>query len=292
MHGLVAYDDDSGSDGEDSASPSKNGTNTNGSSTRNDNNKLPPSKSPADGVARKKAQVIIRRPIVQLKSQPRAVIADEVLAPRASTSGSASVQNKAAMNEDTQVNAVASGSSVPQDELARIRTLLRPSPIPGVADWGIPLASEEPCDPAIETKLAQFHALKHGTPPRHFNDSLMANHAFRNPHLYAKLVEFVAADERASNFEVHAAGALGSSVAPSNFGLPQTTLGVGAGGGGGGVPRTRHAIDVVLDAGEGDMEAGWYADRVGTSAFMPLPPSFVHAPPNPNPPRISRFSRR
>jgi hypothetical protein len=91
---------------------------------------------------------------VQLKSQPRAVIADEVLAPRASTSGSASVQNKAAMNEDTQVNAVASGSSVPQDELARIRTLLRPSPIPGVADWGIPLASEEPCDPAIEVRRA------------------------------------------------------------------------------------------------------------------------------------------
>lgn len=36
--------------------------------------------------------------------------------------------------------------------------------------------------------------------PKHFNDSLMANRSFRNPHLYAKLVEFVDVDERTTNF--------------------------------------------------------------------------------------------
>ncbi|KAI0002572.1 HCNGP-like protein-domain-containing protein [Russula compacta] len=83
----------------------------------------------------------------------------------------------------------------------KIRDLLRPLPILGVPDWGIPAASAEPCDPAIEAKLAQFHALKRDSDqPKHFNDSLMSNRSFRNPHLYAKLVEFVDVDERTTNF--------------------------------------------------------------------------------------------
>jgi hypothetical protein len=36
--------------------------------------------------------------------------------------------------------------------------------------------------------------------PKHFNDSLMSNRSFRNPHLYAKLVEFADVDERSTNF--------------------------------------------------------------------------------------------
>ena len=36
--------------------------------------------------------------------------------------------------------------------------------------------------------------------PKHFNDSLMSNRSFRNPHLYNKLVEFVDVDERTTNF--------------------------------------------------------------------------------------------
>jgi len=87
------------------------------------------------------------------------------------------------------------------DELARIRELLRPPPIPGVVDWGIPAESTAPCDPAIEAKVAQFLALKRDPEnPRHFNDSLMSNRSFRNPHLYATLVEFVNVDERTTNF--------------------------------------------------------------------------------------------
>lgn len=52
-----------------------------------------------------------------------------------------------------------------------------------------------------QAKLAQFHALKRDQQnPKHFNDSLMSNRSFRNPHLYTKLVEFVDVDERATNF--------------------------------------------------------------------------------------------
>lgn len=46
-----------------------------------------------------------------------------------------------------------------------------------------------------------FHTLKSDpNAPKHFNDSLMMNRSFRNPHLYAKLVEFVDVDEKATNF--------------------------------------------------------------------------------------------
>lgn len=78
---------------------------------------------------------------------------------------------------------------------------MRPPPVPGLTDWGISPASLSPHDPAIQTKLAQFHALKQDSEdPKHFNDSLMSNRSFRNPHLYAKLVEFVDVDERTTNF--------------------------------------------------------------------------------------------
>jgi hypothetical protein len=54
---------------------------------------------------------------------------------------------------------------------------------------------------APQAKLAQFHVLKKDPhQPKHFNDSLMSNRSFRNPHLYAKLVEFVDVDERSTNF--------------------------------------------------------------------------------------------
>ncbi|KAJ7832025.1 HCNGP-like protein-domain-containing protein [Mycena olivaceomarginata] len=188
LHGLVAYDDDSDEE-EKSSSPSK----SNGHS----NDVKPKTGLNASSDSRKlsKSQVIIRRPAAQLKSHPRAVIADEILdTPR-------KVELAQAPTSGSQ-NAVASSSSLtdPEDELTRIRALLKPAPIPGVEDWGIPPECTEPCDPALQTKLAQFHALKTSTPPKHFNDSLMGSRAFRNPHLYAKLVEFVDVDERTTNF--------------------------------------------------------------------------------------------
>jgi len=83
-------------------------------------------------------------------------------------------------------------------EMALIRQLLKPPPIEGKEDWGIPPESGDPCDPAVEAKVAQFIDLKRQG--KHFNDSLMSSHAFRNPHIYAKLVEFVDVDETATNF--------------------------------------------------------------------------------------------
>jgi len=86
-------------------------------------------------------------------------------------------------------------------DLGKIRTVLFPPPIPGVDDWGIPPESQKPCDPEVEAKLIHFHTLKNDPKaPKHFNDSLMMNRSFRNPHLYAKLVEFVDVDEKATNF--------------------------------------------------------------------------------------------
>ncbi|KAJ7206998.1 HCNGP-like protein-domain-containing protein [Mycena haematopus] len=190
LHGLVAYDDDDSDEEEKASSPSKSNGHSNDVKTKTSLN--------VSSEFRKlsKSQVIIRRPAAQLKSRPRAVIADEILdvPPPKRVEASASVSGSE--------NAVASSSSLPdpEDELTRIRALLNPAPIPGVEDWGIPPASTEPCDPALQTKLAQFHALKTGNPPKHFNDSLMGSRAFNNPHLYAKLVEFVDVDERTTNF--------------------------------------------------------------------------------------------
>lgn len=68
-------------------------------------------------------------------------------------------------------------------------------------EYDIPPVVDGEVDPTLLAKLTQFHTLKHDpTTPRHFNDSLMANRAFRNPHLYAQLVDFVDVDERSTNF--------------------------------------------------------------------------------------------
>jgi len=86
-------------------------------------------------------------------------------------------------------------------EMALIRQLLKPPPIDGKEEWGIPPESTEPCDPTVEAKVAQFLDLKRQG--KHFNDSLMSSHAFRNPHIYAKLVNFVEVDETGTSFPPH-----------------------------------------------------------------------------------------
>lgn len=70
------------------------------------------------------------------------------------------------------------------------------------------------------------------TAPKHFNDSLMSNRSFRNPHLYHQLVEFVDVDEGCSNFRYHCGG----------------------------------SSDPWGDMGVGDLEdiAGWDADAIGS----------------------------
>ncbi|KAI0822888.1 HCNGP-like protein-domain-containing protein [Trametes gibbosa] len=138
-----------------------------------------------------KAGVIIRRH-APVKPRPRARLPEDEAGP-----STPSAANPA--SQEFFVQSQPDSESSP--EINRIRELLRPPPIPGTVDWEIPPEPETPCDEAIKTKIASFLHLKRDQQnPRHFNDSLMSNRAFRNPHLYAKLVEFVDVDERATNF--------------------------------------------------------------------------------------------
>ncbi|KAJ8693948.1 hypothetical protein PTI98_008887 [Pleurotus ostreatus] len=191
MRGLVAYDDDlSDSEQEPRASSSR--------STPNDKSLKGSFTVPSDTRRNIKSQIIIRKPPASSKAHARTRTLEE------------EVENDQNQLEDYIPH---SSSSTPlptqgdppsddaPDELSQIRALLKPPPIPGSEDFGIPPPSTEPCNATIEAKLAQFHALKRDSKnPKHFNDSLMSNRTFRNPHLYAKLVEFVDVDERTTNF--------------------------------------------------------------------------------------------
>ncbi|KAJ8094383.1 hypothetical protein AAF712_005756 [Marasmius tenuissimus] len=215
LHGLAAYGDDSDSNDEKQL---ENGPTENGDKTK-------VGKYVDNEIARRtakqpvqKSQVVIKRPQHKPRTaQPRAHISEELDSPRASSSRDIAPTSPQA--ESLTPDLTPSTSQSQPEELQRIRDMLRPPPIPGVADWGIPPEPGpnecEPCDPTIEAKLLQFYNLKHPTAsasssatsasdpittPRHFNDSLMSNRSFRNPHLYAKLVEFVDVDERETNF--------------------------------------------------------------------------------------------
>ncbi|KAA1472384.1 HCNGP-domain-containing protein [Dentipellis sp. KUC8613] len=149
-----------------------------------------------------KSQLIIRRPAHQ-KPRARAHISDDINSVVDSSQLEASSSTASTHSHEPALSPREEPleGGTPVNELTKIRELLQPPQIPGVVDWGIPPPSMEPCDPAVETKLAHFNSLKRDpTQPKHFNDSLMSNRSFRNPHLYAKLVEFVAVDERSTNF--------------------------------------------------------------------------------------------
>ncbi|KAH8084297.1 HCNGP-like protein-domain-containing protein [Cristinia sonorae] len=183
LPGLGGYGDDSQSDSE--AQP---GTETFKRKRHADESGQSLNTNAQSEAGPSKAQVIIKRPAHMKKPQPRARLPDDE-----------QPVSKAIEYEEASMPGV-DALEVPE-ELARIRALLRPPPIPGQTDWGIPPELTGPCSPEVEAKLAQFHQLKRDpTNPRHFNDSLMANRSFRNPHLYTKLVEFVDVDERTTNF--------------------------------------------------------------------------------------------
>ncbi|BGP16081.1 hypothetical protein JCM10213_007541 [Rhodosporidiobolus nylandii] len=69
-----------------------------------------------------------------------------------------------------------------------------------LSEFGVSPLRTGPCKPSVEAKLANFHKLRE-TRGLHFNDSLHASKAFRNPRIYAKLVEFVDVDETGSNWD-------------------------------------------------------------------------------------------
>ncbi|PPQ73659.1 hypothetical protein CVT24_007635 [Panaeolus cyanescens] len=196
MRGLVAYDEDSQSDTEIIPPP-------NAQRISNEKQTKTGSKSASEGRSIK-SQVIIKKPSTHLRShQPRAHVGQELDSEPSTSHRAKSIQRT---DDEGTVNSTTSGAgpSTPrsqQDELSSLRAALKPPPIPGLDDWGIPPESKEAVNPTLEAKLKQFSELKANPEnPRHFNDSLMSNRSFRNPHLYTKLVEFVDVDERTTNF--------------------------------------------------------------------------------------------
>ncbi|KAF9297040.1 hypothetical protein BGZ74_010047 [Mortierella antarctica] len=92
------------------------------------------------------------------------------------------------------------GGTFHGDRGALLRSLLRPRPIPGTENFGIPPSPEGEINPAVQAKMEQFQNIK-VTRGIHFNQSLMKNKNFRNPHIYSSLVDLVALNEIGSNFE-------------------------------------------------------------------------------------------
>ncbi|KAF9937717.1 hypothetical protein BGZ67_000990, partial [Mortierella alpina] len=101
---------------------------------------------------------------------------------------------------DNRVNQRVSPGDLGNDRGALMRSLLKPKPIPGVDNFGIPAEPKGEINPAVQAKIEQFHHVKL-TRGIHFNQSLMKNKNFRNPHIYTSLVEFVRLNETGSNFE-------------------------------------------------------------------------------------------
>ncbi|KAH9936983.1 HCNGP-like protein-domain-containing protein [Fomitopsis serialis] len=198
LKGLVAYDEDSQSDREDYA-PDPQRVHDKPTKARADAQSEAahgqPRASSSSG-----AQVVIRRPVhVKSRPRPRRQLSDHAEGDHPGSS--AAEPSESGDLPDTASRMSVYDEEEPDDELSRIRRLLRPAEIPGVEDWGVPPPPSTPCDPALEAKLTQFMSLKRNlSDPIHFNDSLMSNRSFRNPHLYTRLVEFVDVDERATNF--------------------------------------------------------------------------------------------
>ncbi|KAG6377413.1 HCNGP-domain-containing protein [Boletus reticuloceps] len=193
LPGLVAYSDDSQSDSEDNIASTSKSPDV-GLANNHDKPLKGLSASSSDTRLLPKSQVIIRRP-APTRSHPRAHLSDDIVAEQSLSDLPSHTP------EESSKDLPSASSSSEFHELTRIRELLRPPSIPGVVDWDIPAESTAPCDPAIEAKVAQFLALKRDPAnPRHFNDSLMSNRSFRNPHLYTTLVDFVDVDERTTNF--------------------------------------------------------------------------------------------
>ncbi|KAG0273276.1 hypothetical protein BGZ95_010913 [Linnemannia exigua] len=82
---------------------------------------------------------------------------------------------------------------------ALMRALLRPKPIPGVENFGIPPTPESEVNPGVQAKIEQFYTVKK-TRGMHFNESLMKNKNFRNPRIYQTLVEAAGLNEIGTNF--------------------------------------------------------------------------------------------
>ncbi|ORZ10101.1 HCNGP-like protein-domain-containing protein [Absidia repens] len=84
------------------------------------------------------------------------------------------------------------------DRSTQLKTILTRKSLPGVENWGIPPEPQSECDADRLEKIKHFLSLRQSG--QRLNDHLQRNKAFRNPRIYAKLVEFVDLNETGSNF--------------------------------------------------------------------------------------------
>ncbi|EIW67000.1 hypothetical protein TREMEDRAFT_34326 [Tremella mesenterica DSM 1558] len=78
--------------------------------------------------------------------------------------------------------------------------LTRPREMEDVDDWGIPPPVDpNECSDQLRDKVDNFLRLKYER-GQHVNSTLLGSSSFSNPHIYAKLVEYVDITERASAF--------------------------------------------------------------------------------------------
>ncbi|KAI7879906.1 HCNGP-domain-containing protein [Lichtheimia hyalospora FSU 10163] len=85
------------------------------------------------------------------------------------------------------------------DKTRQRRLALMAKAVDGVDNWGIPAEPTTECDPDLLETITHFQTL-HKSGHR-LNEHLQSNKAFRNPRIYAKLVEFIDLDEIGSNFD-------------------------------------------------------------------------------------------
>ena len=117
-----------------------------------------------------KSQIVIRRPAhahAHTKShRPRVPLLDDEPEPEVAGTGTGEPEagpsevptfsqppddDDMSMSDD--IPGLNHAPSEEPDELARIRALLRPPPIRGVDDWGIPPEPQGACDPEIEVRV-------------------------------------------------------------------------------------------------------------------------------------------
>ncbi|KAF7721360.1 hypothetical protein EC973_004841 [Apophysomyces ossiformis] len=102
------------------------------------------------------------------------------------------------ITQDTKNEPAVLSTSAKIERYKRLKALLAPKPIEGVDNWGIPPEPDTPVDPERAAKINHFLSLR--ASGHRLNIHLQHNKAFRNPRIYAKLVEFVDLDEFGSNF--------------------------------------------------------------------------------------------
>ncbi|KAI9306941.1 HCNGP-like protein-domain-containing protein [Cunninghamella echinulata] len=84
------------------------------------------------------------------------------------------------------------------DRSSLLKNLLIPKAIDGIDNWGILPEPNTACDSERQEKIEHFLSLRKSG--HCLNEHLQRNKSFRNPRIYAKLVEFVDIDEIGSNF--------------------------------------------------------------------------------------------